>query len=126
MLGCYVGGIMGDFAAAAGGGRRYFRKFQGSQGRIVIAFTSVVVGIPFYGLFLYETQFFRALVYMNVFQLIATWAPPAAIRPICAELTTGPSERAQIVALWILLEKLSGAVFGARKLYFCLFVVVCC
>ena len=108
----WCGGIMGDYAAEHG----LLGSQKGtSQGRIVLALLSVLLGIPLYGLFLYETNFIYALIYINLFQLVATWAPPAAIRPICADLTNGPSERAQIVALWIVLEKLSGSLFGARK-----------
>ena len=47
-----------------------------SQGRIVVAMVSVLLGIPLHGLYLFETQFNRALFYMTVFQLVATWAPP--------------------------------------------------
>ena len=108
----WCGGIMGDYAAEYG----LLGSQKGtSQGRIVLALLSVLLGIPLYGLFLYETNFIYAIIYINLFQLVATWAPPAAIRPICADLTNGPSERAQIVALWIVLEKLSGSLFGARK-----------
>jgi hypothetical protein len=99
---------MGDYAAEHG--------LLGSQkSTSLLALLSVLLGIPLYGLFLYETNFVYAILYINLFQLVATWAPPAAIRPICADLTNGPSERAQIVALWIVLEKLSGSIFGARK-----------
>jgi MFS family permease len=103
MVGGWLGGVFGDYAA----------KKSGSQGRILVALLSVVGGIPLYGLFLYSTSFPRALIWITAFNLIATFTPAAAIRPICADLTDGPSERAQIVALWIVLEKTSGAVFGA-------------
>ena len=108
MLGGWFGGVMGDYAA-----RGLFGGRKSSQGRIILALASVILGIPLYGLFLYSTNYSWALLWMNLFQLTATWAPPAAIRPICVDLTNGPSERAQIVALWIVLEKLSGALFGA-------------
>jgi predicted MFS family arabinose efflux permease len=103
MVGGWLGGVCGDYAA----------KKNGSQGRILVALVSVIGGIPLYGLFLYSTSFLRALMWITAFNLIATFTPAAAIRPICADLTDGPSERAQIVALWIVLEKTSGAVFGA-------------
>lgn len=41
------------------------------------------------------------------------WTPAAALRPICADLAETKSERAQIVAAWVLLEKTSSAIFGA-------------
>lgn len=103
MIGGWVGGVFGDYAATK----------SGSQGRILVALLSVVGGIPLYGLYLYSTNFAWALTWITAFNLIATFTPAAAIRPICADLTNGPSERAQIVALWIVLEKTSGALFGA-------------
>lgn len=109
MLGGQFGGTVGDYAAKG----LLFAGRKKSQGRIILALASVILGIPLYGLFLYETNFYWALLWINLFQLIATWAPSAAIRPICVDLTNGPSERAQIVALWIFLEKISGALFGA-------------
>ena len=54
-----------------------------------------------------------ALIFINIFHLVAPWTPPAAIRPICADLTKNPSERAQIVSMWSILEKVSAAIFGA-------------
>mmetsp|Transcript_20018 Transcript_20018/g.41453 ORF Transcript_20018/g.41453 Transcript_20018/m.41453 type:complete len:227 (-) Transcript_20018:387-1067(-) len=119
MAGGWFGGVMGDYAARElfqrGGGERNNNKGnnKGSRGRIVLALVSVVLGIPLYGLFLRSKEFGWALLWMNLFQLVATWPPSAAIRPICVDLTSGPSERAQIVALWVVLEKISGAVFGA-------------
>jgi hypothetical protein len=115
MLGGWLGGIMGDYAAIAFGRRDGHdgATNNSSQGRILLALVSVVGGIPLYGLFLYSTDFSWALLWINLFSVWATWTPPGAIRPICADLTRGPSERAQIVALWIALEKVSGAVFGA-------------
>ncbi|KAG7371141.1 hypothetical protein IV203_019711 [Nitzschia inconspicua] len=103
MIGGWLGGVFGDYAASR----------NGSQGRIFVALLSVVGGIPLYGLYLYSTNFHWAMVWTALFNLIATFTPAAAIRPICADLTNGPSERAQIVALWIVLEKTSGALFGA-------------
>lgn len=102
-LGGWVGGMLGDYAAY-----RYSTK-----GRIAIAFISIVCGIPIYGLFLYSSSYYSALFFINLFHIIASWSPSAAIRPICAELTHNPSERAQIVSMWILLEKVSAAIFGA-------------
>lgn len=109
MLGGQFGGTAGDYAARG----LLFRGRTSSQGRIMLALVSVVLGIPLYGLFLHATNFYWAVLWINLFQLTATWAPSAAIRPICVDLTNGPSERAQIVALWIVMEKVTGAVFGA-------------
>jgi MFS family permease len=103
MVGGWLGGVFGDYAAVK----------SGNQGRILVALLSVVGGIPLYGLYLHSTNFLWATVWITAFNLIANFTPAAAIRPICADLTNGPSERAQIIALWIVLEKTSGALFGA-------------
>jgi MFS family permease len=129
MLGGWVGGVMGDVAAAASmsssssswygsskssSSSSKYNNTHSSTGRIILALISVVVGIPLYGLFIYNLHNFTwALIWSNLFHFWATWTPSGAIRPICADLTNGPSERAQIVALWIVLEKCSGAIFGA-------------
>lgn len=102
-MGGALGGVLGDYAAY-----RY-----STRGRIGVALFSIVCGIPLYGMFIYSTNYYSALFFINLFHIIASWSPSAAIRPICAELTHNPSERAQIVSMWILLEKVSAAIFGA-------------
>lgn len=102
-LGGYLGGALGD----------YMNVFYPTHGRIYVAFVSVAGGIPLYGLFLYATSFRGAIFWMIAFGIWAAWPPAAANRPICAELANNPSERAQIVSLWILLEKSAGAILGA-------------
>lgn len=97
------GGLLGDYAHSVGG----------TKGRICVALVSIVGGIPLYGLYIYATNYRLAMLWSNLFNLWATWTPPGALRPICADLTRNPSERAQIVSLWIVLEKASGAIFGA-------------
>lgn len=102
-LGGWVGGVLGD----------YFFSVYSTKGRIGIALLSILGGIPLYGIFLYSTSYSIALTFLSCFHFVATWSPAAAIRPICVELTHNPSERAQIVAMWIVLEKASAAIFGA-------------
>ena len=102
-VGGWLGGLLGDYSA-----HRW-----GTQGRVGVALVSVIGGIPLYGMFLFATNYYTAFVYVNFFHLVATWAPAGALRPICADLARNPSERAQIVSLWIILEKTSGAIFGA-------------
>ncbi len=102
-VGGWLGGILGDFAHSVGG----------TKARIYVALVSIVGGIPLYGLYIYSTDYRSAVLWSNLFNLWATWTPPGALRPICADLTRNPSERAQIVSLWIVLEKASGAIFGA-------------
>ena len=103
-LGGWLGGMLGDIADL---------RFSGLQGRIIIGFVSVVGGIPCWGMFLYASDYTWALLWINLFHVIASWTPAGALRPICASLTRNPSERAQIVSMWIVLEKASGALFGA-------------
>ena len=102
-IGGWIGGVLGDYAASV----------NYTKGRIMIALISVLGGIPAYGIFLYSTNYYSALFYINLFHIVASWTPSAAIRPICSELTRNPSERAQIVSMWLVLEKLSAAIFGA-------------
>ena len=102
-IGGWLGGTLGDYAAS---------RF-GTKGRIMVALASIIGGIPLYGIFLFATSFTTSILYINLFHLVATWSPAGALRPICADLARNPSERAQIVSLWIVLEKTSGAIFGA-------------
>jgi MFS family permease len=102
-IGGWMGGMLGDYAASR----------RGTHGRIAVALASVLGGIPLYGMFLYSTNYYHAIFYINIFHVVASWPPAGALRPICADLARNPSERAQIVSLWIVLEKTSGAVFGA-------------
>jgi MFS family permease len=102
-FGGWLGGMLGDYAD----------QRLGTRGRIAVAIVSVVGGIPLYGLFLYATDYRWALFWFTLFNLLATWPPASALRPLCATLTRNPSERAQIVSMWIVLEKASGAIFGA-------------
>ena len=101
-IGGWLGGVLGDYAYGV----------SGTKGRIGVALVSVVGGIPLYGLYIYATNYRLAILWSNLFHLIATWSP-AILRPICSDLTRNPSERAQIVSLWIMLEKAAGAMFGA-------------
>jgi len=104
-IGGWLGGVLGDYAEQ--------RVLGGTQGRIVVAIVSVMGGIPLYGLFLFAKDYRWALIWINLFHIVATWTTAGALRPLCAALTHNPSERAQIVSMWIVLQKSSGAVFGA-------------
>ena len=101
-IGGALGGVLGDWAL-----QRHF------LGRIGVAFVSIIGGMIFYGLFIFSDKFFWALIWSICFHFWGTWTVAAANRPICAELARNPSERAQIVAALILLEKTSAAIFGA-------------
>mmetsp|Transcript_920 Transcript_920/g.1478 ORF Transcript_920/g.1478 Transcript_920/m.1478 type:complete len:476 (-) Transcript_920:520-1947(-) len=102
-IGSWLGGYLGD----------YFAMRYPSRGRIYVALISVSLHVPTYGMLLYATEYKWAMLWYNLFYLTATWTPVAAIKPICAELAQNTSERAQIVSMWILIEKTSNAVFGA-------------
>lgn len=102
-VGGWMGGLLGDYASS---------RYQ-TKGRILVALISVAGGIPFYGIFLFAKDYQSALLFVNLFHFVGTWATAGALRPICADLARSPSERAQIVSLWIVLEKTSGAIFGA-------------
>jgi hypothetical protein len=104
-IGAALGGFLGDWFGNA--------KHASTKGRIGVALVSVVGGIAFWGLFLFSTSYNWAFLWYNLFHLWGGWTPAAAIRPICADLAKSPSERAQVVAAWILLEKTSSAIFGA-------------
>ena len=100
-IGAFIGGILGDYFAFL------------PRGRIYIAIVSVIGGTIFYGLFLFANTYQSAIVWYSMFHLWGGWTPAATLRPICAKLAQNASERAQIVAAWILLEKTSSAIFGA-------------
>ena len=102
-IGAWFGGNLGDYMASR----------WGTRGRAWLAFVSVLGGIPFYGLYLFATDYSWALLWINAFNLWGTWTSAGACRPICADLTRNASERAQIISLWIVLEKMSGALFGS-------------
>ena len=107
-----VGGIMGTIGALLGGVLGdYFA--QHSHGRVRVAIFSVLSGIVFYGLFLFAETYSICITCYGLFHLTGGWCPAAACRPLCAELAQNKSERAQIVAAWVLLEKTSSSVFGA-------------
>ena len=100
-VGAFIGGVLGD------------RFAHYPHGRVAVALFSVLSGITFYGLFLFSETYIMCIVWHSFFNLTAGWCPAAACRPLCADLAQNPSERAQIVAAWVLLEKTSSSVFGA-------------
>lgn len=109
----FVGGVAGALGGGLGGVLGDWFYHHHRLGRIGIAFVSVIGGALFYGLFLYAQTFYATMVWYVLFQLWGTWTTAAANRPLCAEMSPDPSERAQIVAAWLLLEKTSAAVLGA-------------
>mmetsp|Transcript_32989 Transcript_32989/g.97340 ORF Transcript_32989/g.97340 Transcript_32989/m.97340 type:complete len:426 (+) Transcript_32989:316-1593(+) len=94
-IGTPIGGFLGD------------RFAHLPRGRIYVALTSVVLGTISFGIFLFSTSYKSIFFWFNLFHLVAGWTTAAANRPICAQMAQNPSERAQIVSLWLLLEKVS-------------------
>jgi len=83
------------------------------HGRISVALASVLLGIVFYGLFLFSETYQYSIMWKCMFHLTGGWTRAAALRPMCIDLAKNQSKMAQIVAAWVLLEKTSSAVFGA-------------
>lgn len=106
-------GISGTFGGALGGvlGDWFIQRHP--LGRIGVAFVSVVGGIIFFACLLFSKTYGWSLIFSNMFHLWGSWTTAGANRPLCAELARNSSERAQIVALWILLEKTAAATLGA-------------
>lgn len=103
-----LGGHLGDAAA---------KRFP-ARGRVMVALTSVLLGIPtFSSLFFLVPRdpawFTAAATVAFCFSLTAGWTPAGANRPICAELVTSPTERAQTIAWWVMIEGISASLFGA-------------
>mmetsp|Transcript_32673 Transcript_32673/g.96309 ORF Transcript_32673/g.96309 Transcript_32673/m.96309 type:complete len:488 (-) Transcript_32673:1799-3262(-) len=103
MIGGYVGGYLGDHFAA-----RFSRK-----GRVYVAILSKVGGTIFYAMFLFSASFHWTLIWLMLFMIWGSWPVASTIRPIMSELAQSPSERAQIVAVWILLEKTTSSLLGS-------------
>jgi hypothetical protein len=100
-VGAFVGGVLGD----------YFAYIPG--GRMAVAMFAIVVGNIFYALFLFSEVYHMSILWYSLFHLVACWCPAAACRPICIDLARNQLERAQIVAAWVLMEKISSSIFGA-------------
>ena len=103
-IGNLLGGFLGD------------RFAHLPRGRIYVALTSKVLGTTAYGLFLFSTTYKGIFLWVNVFFVIAGWPRAGVLRPMTAEMARNPSERAQIVSLWLLLEKVSRFCFS--RLFF--------
>lgn len=103
-FGAVAGGFLGDAAAR-----------QSDRGRIYVAISSVLLGgLAYYSLFAVQpAPFTTSLAIIMLFSVVAVWTPAAANRPICAQLAPSPEERGQIVALWVMVEGVSSACFGA-------------
>ena len=101
-VGGVLGGVLGDYFGG-----------NNPRGRIWVAIVSKIGSIVFFALYVLSKTFAMALVFANLVHVWASWTRASTIRPICADLARNPSERAQIVAFWILLEKTSASIFGA-------------
>lgn len=107
VVGSLLGGHLGDWA----------NKLIPQVGRCMVAQASVVLGIFAFIWIMnipYGTNSFLVLVCaIFIFNAVACWTPPAALRPMCGELFDDPEERAQILSLWIALETAISSVAGA-------------
>mmetsp|Transcript_150483 Transcript_150483/g.382571 ORF Transcript_150483/g.382571 Transcript_150483/m.382571 type:complete len:490 (+) Transcript_150483:121-1590(+) len=105
--GTMLGGFLGDRAA----------QQAPHRGRALVALSSVVLGIvPFLTIFLViphdPSYVFVTAGVVFGFSLLASWSPAAAIRPICTELVSSSSERAQLMALQVMLESTTSSALG--------------
>ena len=98
-IGNLLGGFLGD------------RFAHLPRGRIYVALTSKVLGTTAYGMFLFSTTYKSIFLWVNIFFVIAGWPRAGVLRPMTAEMARNPSERAQIVSLWLLLEKVSSVSY---------------
>ena len=121
IFGQVFGGYLGDFAA---------RKSR-LHGRVLMAQLSVMLGIPAWYIMLSATSpstsigdgavdsaYSFAIGSGFVFYFVSTWVSTGANRPICADVVQEPGERAQIVALWVMIEGVVGSFFGAPLIGF--------
>jgi hypothetical protein len=53
-----------------------------------------------------------------LFYFAGSWCGTGANRPICADLVVEPGDRAQIVAMWVMIEGVVGSLFGAPLIGF--------
>jgi len=111
-----IGGIPGSLFGGWLGDR--MDKYSANFGRISVAITSVILGIPLVYIILAvvprdPSSFHLMLFFTFMFGSVATWCSVAANRPICSELVVKDHERAQIVAMWISIEGISASFFGA-------------
>mmetsp|Transcript_16564 Transcript_16564/g.24342 ORF Transcript_16564/g.24342 Transcript_16564/m.24342 type:complete len:498 (+) Transcript_16564:209-1702(+) len=120
LFGTLFGGYLGDFAARRS---RY-------HGRIFTAQASVLLGMPAWYMLLSaysptpatatpaEGAYTYAIASGFLFFFVGTWTATGANRPICADLVQEPGERAQVVAIWVMIEGAVGSMFGAPLIGF--------
>mmetsp|Transcript_24963 Transcript_24963/g.72025 ORF Transcript_24963/g.72025 Transcript_24963/m.72025 type:complete len:360 (-) Transcript_24963:91-1170(-) len=108
VLGGLIGGLLGDWAS---------ERFCGTSGRVAVAQTSVVLGTFAFLWMIYVPfspgSFATVTLACFVFHSVSSWTPASALRPICGEIFTNSHDRAQVLALWIALEGVISAIFGA-------------
>ena len=72
-VGAFLGGVLGD----------YFAHLP--DGRVNVALASVLLGILFYGLFLYSETYMFCVFFYSMFHLTGGWCPAAALRSVSRE-----------------------------------------
>lgn len=108
VLGSILGGVLGDYAS---------KRIGNGTGRIMVAQTGVIAGIPLWVVWLrIENNVVFSIILGFLFYLFAAWPNTGANRPICAELVRNTQDRANIVAFWIFLEGVSASIVGGPVL----------
>jgi MFS family permease len=69
-VGAFLGGVLGDIFAHL------------PDGRVNVALVSVLLGILFYGLFLYSETYRFCIFFHSMFHLTGGWCPAAALRSV--------------------------------------------
>lgn len=107
IVGNPLGGFLGDF----------FNRMWPNAGRCAVAQMSVLLGTGCFLLFMYAPQNTQSIAWVmslyGLFQVVCCWTQAAALRPICGTIVKDSKERAQVLSLWIALEGLTSAAFGA-------------
>eukprot|EP00439_Symbiodinium_sp_Y106_P050361 s554_g6.t1 len=118
ILGCLLGGILGDYMA----------RVSPLHGRAFVAQLSIVLGMaPLYWVLCCYSHSSRSPFSLAsalfTFSLLATWCNPGVDRPLWSELAT-PDCRGKIIAWWTAIAQSFGSVFAGPVVgYICVGVL---
>ncbi|CAE7756204.1 aprA [Symbiodinium sp. CCMP2456] len=118
ILGCLVGGILGDYMA----------RVSPLHGRAFVAQLSIILGMaPLYWVLRCYSHSSRSpsslASALFTFSLLATWCNPGVDRPLWSELVT-PNCRGKIIAWWTAIAQSFGSVFAGPVVgYICVGVL---
>lgn len=102
-LGNLIGGILVDIAA----------RTYGIRGRILVCMFSTALGIVFWSILMTDvanTPIQQMLMYL-LFQVSASWARNSN-KPLVSEFVQSPADIAQVLSVWMLLERITSAIIG--------------